>query len=77
MDEVWLYAYNDATASVQLNILWGGTIEPDNVYRTSIPSRSGRTLVTDGMLLQNGNIISIYAQTSGSIMIDGFINRIT
>ena len=76
MDEVWLYAYNDATASLQVSILWGGTIEPNNVYRSTIPSRSGRTLIADGVLLQNGNVISAYAQASASIMIDGFVNRI-
>jgi len=77
MDEVWLYAYNDATASVQVNVLWGGTVEPNNVYRSTILARSGRTLIADGMLIQNGNLISAYAQVSASIMIDGFVNRIT
>ena len=77
LDEIYLYAYNDATSSAQLNILWGGTIEPNNVFRTTILSRYGRTLVADGMLLTSGSTVSAYSNISGSIMIDGFVNRIT
>ena len=76
MDEIYLYAYNEATSSVQLSILWGGTVEPNNVFRTSIPSKSGRTMLSDGMLLQNSLIISAYADAANFINIDGFVNRI-
>lgn len=77
IDEVWLYAYNDATSSLTLNILWGGIVEPDDVNRVTIASRTGRTLVVDGQILQNELTISAYAQMGNMINIDGFINRIT
>jgi hypothetical protein len=76
-DEIWLYAYNDATASVQLSILWGATTEPASVNRTTIASKAGRTLITDGKLLQNGLTISAYAAAGSFITVDGFINRLT
>lgn len=77
IDEVWIYAYNDATSTVQLSILWGGTTEPQDVSRVGVPSKSGRTLVVDGKLIGNGLIVKAYAAVSGSILIDGFVNRIT
>jgi hypothetical protein len=77
LDEVYLYAYNESTSSNQLSILWGGTTEPDDVTRYTIPSQNGRTLVVDGKLLYNGLSISAYAFSSNMITIDGFVNRIT
>jgi len=76
MDEIWLYCYNEATASILLSINWGSTIEPNSVNRATIPSQSGRTLVVDGKLLQNGLIVSAYAATGSFICIDGFVNRV-
>lgn len=76
MDEVYLYAYNDNTASCVLNLQWGGGVEPNDITRVTIGSRAGRTLVVDGRLIQNGRSISAYA-TNGSLTVEGFINRIT
>ncbi len=76
-DEIWLYAYNDHPSnSVLVSILWGGTTEPDDVVRTSIDSRTGRNLLVDGKILQNGLTVSAYVDTTGSVVIDGFVNRI-
>src|SRR5882724_10873274 len=72
-DEIWLYAYNDFTGSVTLNLNWGGTTEPDNKITVTVPSLSGRTLVCDGMLLNNGLTVKAYAATANEIMIDGFV----
>jgi hypothetical protein len=76
IDEVWMYAYNEATSSILLSILWGGTVEPNDVNRVSIASKTGKTLIVDGQLLQNELIISAYAAFPSMINIDGFINRI-
>lgn len=75
-DEVYLYAYNEATTSIQASFLWGGLTEPNDVVRVTIPSKSGRTMITDGKILQSGSILA-YASASGFINIDGFVNRIT
>ena len=77
LDEIWLYAHNDHTAAVVLTILWGGTTDPDNQITVTIPSLAGRTLVVDGMLLQNGLVVKAYAGSANVIMLDGFVNAIT
>lgn len=78
MDEVYLYAYNDTTASIQVSVLWGATVEPDCVFRTTLLSQYGRTLIADGMILRNGLTVYAYTNISGSIVnVDGFVNRIS
>jgi hypothetical protein len=77
IDEVWLYAYNDSTSSVQCSVLWGGTTEPNDVVRVTLPSKNGRTLIADGKLLYNSLSISAYTSVSNIVTIDGFVNRIT
>jgi hypothetical protein len=76
LDEIYLYSYNDATSSLQLNILWGGTVEPNDVMRVTVLPKSGRTLVVDGKLLQNNLIVSAYAGVGSLVTVDGFVNRI-
>lgn len=75
-DEIWIYAYNESTASVQCSILWGSTTEPNAVNRLSIPSQAGRILVVDGKLLNNALTVLAYASIANVIAIDGFVNRI-
>ena len=77
-DEVYLYAYNDSTASVILNLQWGGGLEPGDIVRTTITARSGRNFIVDGRLIQNGHTISAYATNgANALAVEGFINRIT
>lgn len=52
-DEVWLYATNNHTASVNLTIEWGGTTSPDDLIQQSIPSKTGIYLLIPGLVLQN------------------------
>ncbi len=77
LDEIWLYTYNEATASVSASILWGSQIEPDAVNRVFLTPQSGRTLVVDGKLLSNGLTVYAYASVTNVIMFDGFVNRIS
>ena len=77
LDEVWIYGYNDATQSVVANILWGSTTEPNSVTRFTIPSRSGRMLLIDGKVIQNSLAVSAYTSISASLLLEGFINRLT
>ena len=76
LDEVFLYAVNNTSSAVKLTLLWGGTTEPDNAITLLIAPNVGRTLVADGILLQNSLVISAYAATASAINIDGFVNRI-
>ena len=75
-DEVYLYATNTTTSSAIVNILWGGTVEPNDLCRLAIPNQSGRVLIADGKLINNGLVISAYAPTASIITVDGFVNRI-
>jgi hypothetical protein len=75
-DEVYLYATNLNTSSVVVGIWWGGTTTPNDLCYTAIPNQSGRVLICDGKLLQNGLTASAFATVSASINIDGFVNRI-
>jgi hypothetical protein len=76
LDEIWLYAYNHSTAPVVLTVLWGGTTEPDNEIKMTIPAQAGRIELFDGMLLQNSLIVKAYADTTAVINLDGFVNNI-
>ncbi len=76
LDEIYLYASNSSTGSCLLSILWGGTVQPNNLIQTTIYPQTGRVMIADGMLLQNGLSINAYAQTGSIIIVDGFVNRI-
>ena len=76
-DEIWIYAYNDDTVSRNLTILFGGTTEPDNKILVAIGPQSGRTLVIDGMILQNSLVVKAYASVANVILIDGFVNNMS
>jgi hypothetical protein len=76
MDEVWIYAYNDNMTSRVLNIAWGSLNESSSITRYDITSQGGRVLIIDGKLIMNGRSVYAYCSTSGSIFIDGFVNRI-
>jgi hypothetical protein len=77
LDEIYLYAYNEATASVLTTLNWGGGSEPTNICRVTLPPQSGRILIADGMLLTNGLTVYGYASASNMVNIDGFVNRIS
>jgi len=77
LDEIWLYAYNDSSATINLALLFGGTTEPNDVIRNTIQPRSGRTLVVDGAILQNGLIVSAYAEVANVVTVGGYVHRIT
>jgi hypothetical protein len=76
-DEVWLYIYNDNVTAILVTILWGGTTEPDNAIRITVPGQTGRILLCDGMILQNSLVVKAYAAVASKVLIDGFVNNIT
>ena len=73
-DEVWLWAYNSDVANTVLYIEWGDTDLP---RKLTIPLQVGLVPIIPGLLLQNGQVIRIYASAANVVKIDGFINRIT
>ena len=83
-DEMWVYAHNFSNSDVQVTFCWGLTSHPttegigaNEGVDITIPFKSGRALVFDGVLLSHSLSAAAYADTAGAISIDGFVNRIT
>ena len=78
VDEIWLYATNQDTVSVDLTVEYGGTTSPDDKITLSVPSKSGSTLVVPGLIISgSGNPVRAFASTGSVVMISGYVNRIT
>lgn len=76
-DEIWLYAYNSHTASVELTIEYGGATAPDQNIKVTLASKSGLSLIVPGLILQNGLTVKAFAGTTNVITISGWVNSIT
>jgi len=74
-DEIYIYATNNSLYTVMLTMCWG-SISSSNQLPIGISSGVGRVCVCDGVLLNNSLTAYGYASVSGSILIDGFVNRI-
>jgi hypothetical protein len=80
IDEIWLYAYNSHTGSIELTIEFGGTTSPDNQIKMSIPSKTGLSLISPGLILSGtgsaARSVRAFAGSGNLITITGFVNRI-
>lgn len=86
IDEVWMYANNDATAGYNVVLEWG--ISSSQLHMTfPLPAKSGPTLIVPGLILTGSACaIAAYvsendasaseAASSGLISIFGWVNRI-
>lgn len=81
LDEVWLYAHNPSAALVVLTIEWGGIAVPEDQIKLTIPAQAGLTLVVPGLLLTGnglaGRTIQAFAGTTNTIVMTGYVNRIS
>lgn len=75
-DEIWLYVTNVSVSSVNLTIEWGAA-GTTNEIKLSIPAQSGLTLVIPGMILQNAAVLTAYASVTNTILVSGYVNRIS
>lgn len=76
-DEIYLDAYNHDSVARWLVIEWGGVSVPDDLIKQSIPAQSGLELIIPGNILQNGLVVTAFAEVTNVITIHGFVNRIT
>jgi len=80
IDEVWLYAVNYDTTDRKLTIQYGGTTAGTNEIEYTVKAENGLYLIVAGLLL-SGNatakLITAYAATNTSIVVYGYVNRIT
>ena len=81
IDEVWLYATNTSTSSVNLTIEFGSTTAPDQNIIISIPSKTGLSICVAGLILTGtgaaARTITAFAATANVINISGYVNRIS
>lgn len=76
IDEIWIYATNINTGSIQLAIEWG-TTGSSNEIKSTLPPTSGLTLIIPGLTLTNGKAVTAYASTANAILLSGYANRIS
>lgn len=79
IDEVWLYAYNNHSASILLTIEYGGVTAPKDVIKQTLTAQNGLVLVCAGLVIQgnaSAKVIRAFAATANQISIFGYVNRI-
>lgn len=80
IDEVWLYAVNYDTTDRKLTVQFGGTTAGDNDIEYTVKAENGLYLIVPGLVLQgnaSARVIRAWAATATSIVIYGYVNRIT
>lgn len=79
MDEVWLYGYNNHSASILLTIEYGGVTAPKDVIKQTLTAQNGLVLLVAGLIVQgnaSAKVIRAFAATASQISIFGYVNRI-
>ena len=75
-DEIWLFAYNGHTGNVVLTIEFGGATVPDDNIVLTLTPKTGLFLVVPGLILQNGSVVTAFADVGNVVVITGFVNNI-
>lgn len=78
-DEVYVWFVNTDVASDHvITVAWGGATDPDHIVQRTVPLPKGipaQVLLT-GQILQNGLIVSAFADVANIINCFGYVNRI-
>ena len=77
IDEVWLYCYNSGSGNITLLLCLGGTTDPDDIVKITIPAQTGDILVLAGECFNGGVVIKAFADSANYLVIRGYVNRIT
>ena len=80
LDEVWLYAVNYDTTDRKLTVQYGGVTAGTNEIEYTVKAENGLYLIVSGLVLAGNaspKVISAYAATNTSIVVYGYVNRIT
>ena len=81
VDRLSIWAYNAHSADVLLTIEFGGATAPDQNIVQTITTKTGLTLVVDGLiLLGNGSAaltVKAFAATTNVIVLSGYVMRVT
>lgn len=76
-DEIWLYLFNSDTSSHVVTIEYGDASAPDHNIVLTIQPKAGLLLAVPGLILDNGKVVTVFADAANVITMSGFVNRIT
>ena len=80
IDELWLYAYNNHSASVVLTVEFGGVTSPKDVIKSTLATQAGLVLICAGLVIQGNataKVVRAFAGTASQVSLFGYVNRIT
>lgn len=80
IDELWLYGYNNHSASILLTLEFGGVTAPKDVIKQTLTAQNGLVLLVAGLVIQgnaSAKVVRAFAATASQISIFGYVNRIT
>jgi len=75
-DDIRIYAFNSTTVSVELTLGWGGTSDPDDLIKKTIPPGE-MMLIVPGFFLRNTLVVKAAAGTTNVITLHGYVIRST
>lgn len=82
-DEIFCWAFNNATADRLLAIRWAATATAAQIreFQQTIPSQDGLHLVIPGLPLRNALTVEAFATVAGTVTggigIVGYVHRVT
>lgn len=80
IDELWIYAVNYDSADRKLTLQYGGTTAGANDIEFTVKAENGLYLIVPGLILQGDatpRVVRAWAATASSIVIYGYVNRIS
>ncbi len=75
-DYVTIYAANLDTSAIELSLGIGGTTDPDNTIKLTIPYKAGLTLVILDLPLRNSQTIVASAATVNKLVLYGHVKQV-
>lgn len=80
IDELWIYAVNYDATDRKLTLQYGGTTTGANDIEFTVKAENGLYLIVPGLILQGNatpKVVRAWAATASSIVIYGYVNRIS
>jgi hypothetical protein len=73
-DEVVMYAYNSNSTAETVTVGFGGTTDPDDLIKVSVPANTYVTVLS-GLLLRNALVVKAFSTTASKVNISGYVIR--
>lgn len=73
-DRIWLWGCNTHSSDLLLTLEWGGTTDPDDLYKITVPA-TDTILVAPGWILRNSLVVKAFAATANKITLRGHVIR--